>query len=248
MHGCQWIMPDGSTARCYAQDVAEGVARAAYPKGFESHYWHPQRLDDPGKVKEYARVFMDSMSDFMGAWVPEEQVYKVLLKVQEYDHLDFQMLTKNPKRLLKFAEQFPRNLWLGVSMPPSIMNGKTLSQEQQQAYMKSTMSVFRQLDETHRKPNVFWLSLEPLSFDVAPMIDFEYINWIVIGAASNGKKKYQPDPVHVLNVLDAADAHSTPVFFKGNLDWNPHREEFPLTPNGYNDELSSRPQEQLSLF
>jgi protein gp37 len=221
-------MPDGSIARCYAQDVAEGVASAAYPKGFEYHYWHPARLSEPAKVKTSSRIFMDSMSDFMGAWIPEEHVYKTLLTVRECYWHDFQMLTKNAPRILKFAEQIPRNLWIGVSMPPSIMLGRELTPDQQARYMEKAMYVFRTLSETWRKPNVMWLSLEPLSFDVADMIDFEVVNWIVIGAASNGRKKYQPNPEYVQNVLDKAQKHGTPVFFKGNLEWSPWMEEFPF--------------------
>src|SRR5690349_11553761 len=38
IHGCQWQMPDGTVATCYAKDVAEnGVAKKAYPHGFEHH-------------------------------------------------------------------------------------------------------------------------------------------------------------------------------------------------------------------
>ncbi len=94
--------------------------------------------------------------------------------------------------------------------------------------MSNTMTVFHQLTHEWKKPNVLWLSLEPLSFDIAHTIRFDLVDWIVIGAASNGKKKYQPDPAHVQNVLNLANDHSVPVFFKGNLEWEPRREEFPI--------------------
>ena len=48
-----------------------------------------------------------------------------------------------------------------------------------------------------------------------------------IGAATNGAKAYQPDKAHVENVLGFAAHHRVPVFFKGNLEWSPWREEFP---------------------
>ena len=50
-HGCRWIMPDGSIATCYAEDVAKKF-KSAYPDGFGNHYWRPHILNDPLKYKE----------------------------------------------------------------------------------------------------------------------------------------------------------------------------------------------------
>lgn len=224
-HACRWQMPDGSIARCYAESVAEGVARAAYPQGFGAHYWNPQRLDEPPAVKEPSRIFLDSMSDLMGAWIPDDQVRRVLDACRATPRHEFQLLTKAPARLLKFADAFPKNVWIGVSMPPTVFMGHHLSPEQQARYMARTMDVFETLCE--RAPeNILWLSLEPLSFDVAPLLR-PVVDWLVIGAATNGRTAYQPDRAHVENVLGFANHHGVPVFFKGNLDWSPWREEFP---------------------
>ncbi|HML21839.1 MAG TPA: DUF5131 family protein [Aggregatilinea sp.] len=224
--GCCWEMEDGSVATCYAKAVAEGVASAAYPNGFEAHYFRPDSLDEPLKLKEPNKIFLGSMTDLFGVWVPEKQLRQVLAVCREAHWHTIQTLTKNPGRLLKFADLFPRNLWVGVSMPPTIMRGNTLTQVQQSRYMDKTLDVLSTL-----KPRVpvRWLSLEPLSFDVGPML-WAYedaVNWIVVGAASNGPKKYQPDPEHVRHVLRFADAHRIPVFMKGNLEWPHRREEFP---------------------
>src|SRR5215203_1739239 len=78
MHACKWTMPDGSTAQCYAKDVAEGVAREHYPAGFEAHYWHEERLFEPLYVKEPARIFPDSMADLFGRWVSPIEIDNVL--------------------------------------------------------------------------------------------------------------------------------------------------------------------------
>jgi hypothetical protein len=80
------------------------------------------------------------------------------------------------------------------------------------------------------KHNVFNLSFEPLSWDVAPVVA-RYPNalrWAVIGAASRGRQYYQPAPEHVARLLAVLDEQQLPVFFKGNLDWTPWREEYPL--------------------
>jgi protein gp37 len=75
---------------------------------------------------------------------------------------------------------------------------------------------------------VRWMSIEPLSFDIAALIENSPLEWAVIGAATNGKKTYQPEAEWVENVLHVLDAQDTAVFFKGNLKWSPWREAFPL--------------------
>lgn len=225
-HGCQWQMPDGSIAICYAQSIAEGLASASYPEGFAHHYWHETRLESPLKLKEPAGIFLDSQSDLMGAWVPDEQIRAVLDVVRQAHWHTFQLLTKNAPRLLKFADEFPPNLWVGVSMPPTLMFGKQLSPRQQIRMFRTSLRILARISGV-----ITWLSLEPLSFDVEWIMTAEsdyFPDWLVIGAASNGRKTYQPDPLHVERVLEFAHIADVPVFFKGNLDWEPHRAEFPV--------------------
>ncbi len=221
-HHCRWQMPDGTIAICYAEAVAEGVARNAYQQGFEHHYWNPQRLEEPLKVKEPSKIFLDSMSDLMGVWAPENQIKSVLSVCRRADWHTFQLLTKNAPRLLKF--DWPSNVWVGVSSAPDFMLNRELSQQQKERYMHKALSTLTRIDEA-----ITWMSFEPLSWDVSGIVA-EYpgaIQWAVIGAASNGKKKYQPDPKHVQNLLDVLAIQEVPAFFKGNLDWHLWREDFP---------------------
>lgn len=219
MHECQWSMPDGSIATCYAKEVALKF-KAAYPTGFEHHYWRPDKLQEPLNQRQPAKIFLDSMSDMGGYWVPQEQAVKVFdICRAAYWHI-FQLLTKNPKRLL--AYDLPDNVWAGFSSPPDFMWGKPLSIQQQAAKITTDLDAMRRV-----KATVKWCSVEPLSWDVAPYFEDCGLDWVVIGAASNGPKKYQPNPQHVENLLAVLDKQNIPVFFKGNLKWNPWREEFP---------------------
>ena len=59
LHGCEWVMPNGNKAECYAKTVAERLAVREYPNGFEYSYWHPERLDEPLKEKEPSKIFLD---------------------------------------------------------------------------------------------------------------------------------------------------------------------------------------------
>lgn len=223
-HSCRWEMPDGSIAECYAETVAERVAQNSYPHGFEHHYWRPELLDKPLKVSKPARIFMDSMSDLMGHWVNDEEIEQVFDVCRQAHWHTFQMLTKNAPRLLKF--KIPQNVWVGVSAPPSFMFGKRLTDKMQTKMLQRTVGVLNQLDVPVR-----WMSIEPLSFDIAPLLENSRLQWAVIGAASNGKKTYQPRTEWVENVLRVLDANGTKVFFKGNLEWETWREEFPAGSN-----------------
>lgn len=219
-HGCRWVMPDGTTAECYAETTAEGVASSAYPFGFEHHYWRPKVLTEPLALTAPARIFLDSMSDLMGQWVDDNQIQQVLDICAKAHWHQFQLLTKNAPRLLQFS--FPPNVWVGVSVPPSIMFGKPLSENQQARMLRRMLDVLDQVEVPIR-----WISIEPLSFDVAPLLQRANLQWAIIGAATNGRKAYQPKPEWVRYALNILDAQRTKVFFKGNLTWDPWREEFP---------------------
>ncbi len=221
-HGCRWVMPDGSVAECYAETVAERVANAAYPYGFEHHYWRPEVLSRPLELVKPARIFLDSMSDLMGHWVSQEEIEQVLDICGRAHWHQFQLLTKNAPRLLKF--QFPPNVWVGVSAPPSIMFGRRLSLDQQTRMLHRMLDIVAQVEVPVR-----WMSIEPLSFDIAPLLRGSNLQWAVIGAATNGAKAYQPRREWVERALDVLEGQGTSVFFKGNLIWEPWREEFPET-------------------
>lgn len=219
---CAWKMPDGSVAECYAKTIAERVAQSAYPDGFTGHYWRPEVLHEPLKLKKPARIFMDSMSDLMGSWVPAEQVEQVLDICRRAPHHTFQLLTKHASRLLDFI--LPDNVWVGVSAPPSFMFGKPLSFTQQKKFVQHQLTVLEQV----RVP-VRWMSIEPLSFDIAPLLVNSPLEWAIIGAATNGRMTYQPQQTWVEHLLCVLDAQGTQVFFKGNLEWpvSEWREAFP---------------------
>lgn len=219
-HGCRWEMPDGTIAECYAETVAERVAQASYPFGFEHHYWRPEVLAEPLKLSKPARIFLDSMSDLMGHWIPDEQVEQVLDVCREAHWHTFQLLTKNAPRLREF--EFPDNVWVGVSAPPSIMFGKRLSLSQQIRMLNRMLDTLYYVNVPVR-----WMSIEPLSFDIAQYLVGSNLQWAVIGAATNGRIAYQPKREWVENVLEVLDVQGTKVFFKGNLIWDEWREEFP---------------------
>lgn len=244
LHQCRFKMPDGELARCYAEAVAEGVAKAAYPNGFRAHYWHPERLYEPFREKEPRGIFIDSMSDLMGHWVSDGIIMDVLAMMHKADWHIYFLLTKNAPRLERFATMFPKNCWVGVSMPPSHFGDKALAPEAQRAYIYRALTALSVLRE---RGLTTWMSFEPLTYNVATTLYGWTFNtphrlpldWAVIGAASNGRAHYQPKTEWVSNLIAVLEC---PVFMKGNLEWSPHLEQFPEFPREEkNDALSADP-------
>jgi protein gp37 len=239
LHDCQWQMPDGTVAVCYAKELAESVQmRPFYPQGFESHYWRPNALRELPRGKEPLLIFCDSMSDMFAANVPAEHVLAILDAMRSAPHHVYQSLTKAAPQLLKYLDHLPPNLWVGVSSPPDWFKGQRLSQRQQEAMLRNSLAVLRQVREA--TGNIVWMSAEPVSWDLTAVLDQEHpLDWIVIGAASHGRKYFQPAAEHVLPLLELCDSTGTPIFYKGNIralldqrpfataELNRWREDFP---------------------
>ena len=240
LHACAWTMPNGTHAQCYAKTVAEGVARSAYPHGFEAPAFHPHRLHEPLQVTAPAGIFLDSMADLMGRWVADDVIRQVLDICREASWHTFFVLTKNAPRLAQFP--FPPNVWVGASSPPDIMLGHTLTRTQQEKMLHRILTTLDRVAAPVR-----WLSFEPLSWDCADIVRTYpgVLRWAVIGAASAGRTSYPPAAAVVQRLLDALDAQGVPVFYKGNLRALPMaasawREDFPVG-------RAQEPPQQLSL-
>jgi protein gp37 len=240
LHDCKWKMPDGTIAVCYAKALAEsGVAKSAYPHGFEHHYWRLSALKSLASGDIPRLIFCDSMSDMFAPNVPAEDVHAILDAMRTAPHHSYQSLTKAAPQLLKYAEHMPPNLWVGVSSPPDCFMGSWLTQSQQEAMLRRSLDVLAEVKK--RTGNLVWMSAEPVSWNVTPIIDEGHaLDWIVVGAASSGRKYYQPAPDHIRDLLTIMDITDTPVFFKGNLrplfasndlgttSLNRWREDFPV--------------------
>lgn len=229
LHRCRWRMPDSTIAECYAETMADSLKSANFfPDGFQKHYWHPQRLDEPVRLRTPAGIFLDSVSDLMGHWVPDDQISAILDVCRKTPQHVYFLLTKNAPRLLQF--EFPENVWAGVSSPPDFFMGKQLNKDQQRRMLSRSLDILGRVKAGQR-----WMSFEPLSWHVSEYVDAaspEAITWAVIGAASRGKKYFPPAEAHVRDLVQLLDRRAVPVFYKGNLrslawarqNW---REDFP---------------------
>ena len=231
-HRCLWKMPDGKVAQCYAKTTALRFPGERYRRGFEVLNFWPDELEEIRQTKAPRGIFIDSMSDLFGRNVKTLWIDQVILTMADCPRHVFFSLTKNPSRFLEFrSATWPANWLVGISAPPTFMFGRELSLEQQRAWLKRGLEFLRDAPAKLR-----WISIEPLSFDVADIIGETDcpLDWAVIGAATNGAECFQPTEKHLTRCLAALNARNVPAFFKGNLDrrfvqvcGSPWREEFP---------------------
>lgn len=201
-HGCSY---------CYARDFIRRFPNM-YPKGFEPHFWE-QRLKAPHNtplpkcddIRERS-VFVCSMADLFGEWVPEEWIHAVLEQVKATPQWNFLFLTKNPKRLLEI--RWPENAWVGATVD-------------KQKRVESTEHVFREFakrEAMEGTPRVRFLSCEPLRGRLE-FTDLMLFHWIIIGAQSKTSKmsKMQPEREWVESLICDAMKSRVPIYCKPNL-------------------------------
>jgi protein gp37 len=180
LHNCEY---------CYARAGATSERlKSAYPVGF-TPLFHHERLDAPTNTTipiahrseetpcepdgcPYQRVFVCSMADLYGRWVPDEwidQVHASMLAAPQWQYIT---LTKFPAR------------YVGLEMPPGAWVGTSVDEQKR---VRIAEDAFRQVDGGMVK----WLSLEPLR-EPLEFTDLSVFDWVVIGAQT---ETYQPDGV-----------------------------------------------------
>lgn len=191
LHGCPY---------CYARAIYHRFGRDFQPM------FHPSRLVSPLKMRKPKRIFVGSVTDLFGDWVPIEWIGAVFNIVRQCPQHIFQFLTKNPKRYTEF--DFPHNAWLGA----------TATNQQQ---FDSAITILQ-----HKK-GIRFLSCEPL----LQQIDSTDIplDWLIIGAQT-GSRPFQPPRDWVLSLTIQGRASGCAIFYKANLFcYENAPQEFPRT-------------------
>jgi len=106
--GCQH-----NCSYCWARKLAREKLKhlPRYQEGFEPKLIEKELLKTfkPGEF-----VFVSSMGDLWGAWVPKEWQSQILRKVAQFPNTIFLFQTKNPSGYRKFS--FPSNTILGITI------------------------------------------------------------------------------------------------------------------------------------
>lgn len=90
---------------------------APYPYRFDPTF-HRYKLDEPQKWEKPRNIFVCSMADLFGDWVPLEWIQQVFEACEAAPQHRYLFLTKNPKRYmeLKLNGKLPKQHWYGTSV------------------------------------------------------------------------------------------------------------------------------------
>lgn len=221
LHGCTY---------CYAREIATNDRyRGAYPAGFTPLFHHaPEqgytRLDAPAntaiperyrddthqacgdggcKICAYRRVFVCSMADLYGRWVPDEWISKVHASMLASPQWQYITLTKFPAR------------YVGLDMPPGAWIGTSVDEQKR---VRIAEDAFRKIDGGMVK----WLSLEPLK-EPLQFTDLSMFDWVVIGAQTETRQPngvvpaFAPPIEWVARIIVQAREAGCQVHVKPNL-------------------------------
>lgn len=168
-----------------------------YPFGFAPTF-HEYKLGEPRKWKKPRNIFVCSMADLFGEWVPDEWIDAVLRACDAAPWHRYFFLTKNPKRYIGNVP-LSENKWYGTTVTGV-----------EDAHR------FNQLPAAANR----FVSAEPLMGDFAETHDvmFTQIGWIIIGAETGNRKgKMMPKREWVEKITGKADENGIPVFMKDSL-------------------------------
>lgn len=191
------------------------VVKAPYPFAFTPTF-HRYRLEEPLKNRKGQNIFVGSMADLFGRWVPTKWIVEVLDICRKAPQHNYLFLTKFPERYVELDHlallPHEENFWYGA----------TITNAEQ---MKRAADSIGQLRQEVRS----FFSMEPLMEDVARSEALEmayngaYANWIIIGAMTGpGSESQQPCREWVERIVDdvkneLSPFYPIPVFMKGNL-------------------------------
>jgi protein gp37 len=192
--GCSHVSP--GCDHCYAEALskrlqASGAVR--YRNGFQLTF-HPKVLPLPLSWRRPRRIFVNSMSDLFHEDVPIDwirQGFEVMAATPQHT---YQILTKRADRLRRLAPQlqWPRNVWMGVSVENQVFAFRA-----------------RRLREVPAA--VRFLSVEPL---IGPVrLDLAGIDWVIVGGES-GPHARPMDVEWARSVRDQCLAAGVAFFFK----------------------------------
>ena len=216
-----------------------GISRGKvqpYPFDF-SPTFHRYKLDEPQKWKKPRNIFVCSMADLFGDWVPDEWIAEVFRACEAAPQHRYLFLTKNPGRYcdLERAGIMPKGdkFWFGATFDHSNWSNEKIIKGRPVTFSLNGNPVHDAGDyyyPRYPEKNRF-VSFEPLLYDIGANIGSTGGNWHIIGAETGNRKgKVQCQREWVEHIVQYSDANGIPVFMKESLRGlmgEDFRQEFP---------------------
>lgn len=190
------------------------IVTAPYPYGFTPTL-HRYRLDEPKKWTEPRTIFVCSMADLFGEWVPDSWIEDVFDACENAPQHRYLFLTKNPKRYIELTkkDKLPRQHWYGYS-----------------ATREDQLWRFHHADEC---PCInLFVSIEPILEPMRPGFSTHTpADWVIIGAETGHRNgKVVPEKKWIDDILMECQYSGRPIFMKESLRslmGDDFRQEFP---------------------
>ena len=199
------------------------ITNAAYPFGFEPTF-HRYKLDEPQRWKKPRNIFVCSMADLFGDWVPDEWIAEVFRACEAAPQHRYLFLTKNPKRFKLLRES-------GIKLPDGCWIGTSVSKDEEE-YDQYTGRTRYISDNWNTNANWF-VSVEPILERMSSnsIENLTAMNWLIVGAETgNRKEKIVPQKEWIEEIADECKRCRVPIFMKESirgLMGEDFRQEFP---------------------
>lgn len=202
--GCVKVSP--GCKHCYAETFAERFRGTLGEKGKRHPFFsgfdvtlRPERIEQPLTWRTPRRVFVNSMSDLFGDFVPDQFLADVFDIMRRTPQHTYQVLTKRARRLREWTRgqrwlREASNIWLGVSV-------------EDRKYGVPRIQELRGATAAVR-----FLSVEPL-LEGLGRLRLRAIDWVIVGGESgHGARPMQPEWVR--EIRDQCLASEVSFFFK----------------------------------
>lgn len=186
------------------------IVPAAFPLGFAPTL-HRYRLDEPQHWKKPRNIFVCSMADLFGDWVPDEWIEEVFQACEAAPQHRYMFLTKNPARFKQLREngiKLPDGCWIGTSV--------TRDAEQADQYTGRTRYLSDNWDTTAK----WFVSVEPIQEQMSrnSIENLTAMHWLIIGAETGNRKgKVVPRKEWIDEIAEKCKCCRTPIFMKESL-------------------------------
>jgi protein gp37 len=202
--GCVKVSP--GCKHCYAETFAERFRGTIMPNGKPHPFadgfdptLRTERLSQPFAWRSPRRVFVNSMSDLFGDFVPDDFLARVFDVMRRTPQHTYQILTKRAERMREWTLasswlRDARHIWLGVSV-------------ENRAYGVPRIDELRAAAASVR-----FLSIEPLLEQLGE-IDLRAIDWVIVGGES-GPRAREMRAEWVRGIRDQCRAAGVAFFFK----------------------------------
>lgn len=184
-------------------DEAKTDRLIPYPYDFTPTL-HAYRLEEPARKTRPRTIFVCSMADLFGAWVPDSWIRQVFEACERAPQHRYLFLTKSPEYIWRGEVPIPidDNFWYGTTV-------STNEDLERIGHLPLDGNRFISIEPM----------LEPIDLDARPSkVAVPFADWVIIGAETGNRKgRVIPEKRWVDDVTRFAHERGAKVFMKESL-------------------------------